>query len=308
MGTSIQVEAWSDDARAGEAAVDAVMAEMHRIDEAMSPYKETSELSRINREAQAGPVAIGSEMLELLLAASRFSEMSQGAFDITFASVGSLYDYRAGTGPDEEQLARAREAIGYRHLEVDPRAGTVRFARPGMRIDLGGFAKGHAVERGAAILRGCGIGSGIVTAGGDSRILGDRRGRPWMIGVRDPRRAGEVLAVLPLEETAVSTSGDYERFFLAGGARYHHIIDPRSGRSPDRIRSVTILAPDGLTSEALSKSVFVLGLEAGMRLVDAQPGVDVVVIDSQGSLHYSRGLASGAGPRAAAAHPADAAA
>ena len=156
------------------------------------------------------------------------------------------------------------------------------------------------MDRGAAILRRHGIAHGIVTAGGDSHVLGDRRGRPWSIAIADPRRPGEVVAVLPLEDTAISTSGDYERYFVdADGVRCHHLIDPKTGLSPVGVRSVTILADDGLTTEALSKTVFVSGLEKGLRLIESMPGVDAVVVDAAGALHYSSGLLNGA---AQAAH------
>jgi len=290
MGTAIRVELMASDAGVAAAAMNDVMDEMHRIDRAMSPHKPDSELSRINREAAAGPVALSREMAGLLARALEFSRLSDGAFDITYAGVGRLYDYRQRVRPDAAALARARPAVGYRQLELDEAAATVRFGHPGMCIDLGGFAKGHAVENAAALLRRHGIAHAIVTAGGDSRILGDRAGRPWTIGVRDPRRPGELAAVLPLRDVAVSTSGDYERYFEEDGVRYHHILDPRTGRSPDRVRSVTTIAPDGLSSEALSKCVFVLGAAAGLRLVEGRPGADAVVVDADGALHFSAGL------------------
>jgi thiamine biosynthesis lipoprotein len=290
MGTAISVELWCDDRRAGEAAADAVMDEMHRIDRAMSPHKPESELSRINRDAALAPVPLSAEMTRLLVQAQRFSELSGGAFDITYAAVGRLYNYRERIRPTESALAQARAAVGYRHLLVDARAQTVRFGRPGMCIDLGGFAKGHAVDRATAILRQRGIAHANVSAGGDSRVIGDRRGRPWSIGVRDPRRPDAVVALLPLEDTSISTSGDYERYFDDGGVRFHHLIDPATGRSPSSVHSVTILAEDGLITEALSKSVFVLGVDKGMRLIESQQDVDAVVIDADGKLHYSSGL------------------
>ena len=296
MGTAIRVELWSDDRTAGVLAIDAVMEEMHRIDHAMSPFKPASELSRINRDAAAAAVPVSDEMFRLLERALEFSELSDGAFDITYASAGHLYDYRKGVKPTDEALAQACAAIGWRHLILDHAARTVRFARAGMRIDLGGFAKGHAVDNGAAILARRGIGHAIVTAGGDSRVVGDRRGRPWSIGVRHPRRAGEVVALLPLEDVAISTSGDYERYFEADGVRCHHVIDPRTGKSPSHLHSVTILAADGLTTEALSKSLFVMGLQKGMRLIESQPGVDAVVVDAEGVLHYSSGLLAASRP------------
>jgi thiamine biosynthesis lipoprotein len=291
MGTAIAVELWSEDAAAGEAAADAVIAEMHRIDRTMSPHKPDSELSRINRDAGAFAVSLSPEMAVLLARAEVFARLTDGAFDITYAAVGRLYDYRAGIRPGAEALALARQAVGWRNLVLDRTARTVRFARPGMCIDLGGFAKGHAVDNAAAILKGRGVRHAIVSAGGDSRVIGDRRGRPWSVGIRDPRRGSDdMIAVLPLVDVSISTSGDYERFFLADGERFHHLIDPATGRSPSSVHSVTVLAEDGITSEALSKAVFVLGADKGLELIATMPGVDAVVVDAQGALHWSAGL------------------
>jgi FAD:protein FMN transferase len=297
MGTAIRVELWADDPDDGEAAIAAVMAEMHRIDRLLSPYKEHSELSRINREAAQREVPVGAESMHLLQRSVQFSQMSGGAFDITYASLGHLFDYRQGVRPSDEQALRARRAIGWQHLILDPQASTIRFAMEGVRIDLGGFAKGHAVDNSIAILQQHGIAHAIVSAGGDSRVLGDRRGRPWTIAIRDPRRSDGVVAVLPLENVSISTSGDYERYFEEGGVRFHHLIDPHTGESPSAVRSVTILAPDGLTSEALSKTVFVLGAKRGFELVESMPDVDAVVVDAAGVLRFSAGLLAGASAR-----------
>ena len=293
MGTSVRVELWSEDRAAGAMAIDAVMAEMHHIDDTMSPFKPESELTLINREAAQRPVPISQPMYDIIARSIDFSRLSGGAFDITFASAGFLYDYRRKIKPSDQELERARAAIGYHNLVLDPSARTIRFARPGVQIDLGGFAKGLAVDNGAAILESRGITSAIVTAGGDSHILGDRRGRPWTVGIRDPRRPGEVVAVLPLQSVALSTSGDYERCFESDGIRCHHVIDPSTGKSPSGVRSVTVVAADGLTSEGLTKSVFVMGVEKGMQLVESLQEVDAVVIDAAGVLHYSSGLLNG---------------
>ena len=290
MGTAVCVELWCDDRATGAAAIAAVMCEMHRIDRAMSPFKPQSELSRINRDAARRPVPVSDEMFDLIARSIGFSELSGGAFDITYAGVGHLYDYRQRIRPTDEAIERARASVGYRHLILDCRSRTIAFARDGVRIDLGGFAKGHAVDNAAAILERHGIGNAIVSAGGDSRVLGDRRGRPWSVAIRHPRKAGGVVAVLPLEDVAISTSGDYERYFEDGGIRHHHLIDPATGKSPIGVHSVTLLAADGVTSEGLSKSVFVLGLEKGLPLIESQPGVDAVIVDAAGRLHYSSGL------------------
>jgi FAD:protein FMN transferase len=301
MGTAIRVDLWSEDRRDGEAAIDAVMAEMHRIDRTMSPHKPDSELSRINRDAGSAPVPLSDEMFRLIARAVEFSALSDGAFDISYAGVGQFYDYRAQIQPSAAEFERGCAAIGWRQLILDATTRSLRFGRDGMRIDLGGFAKGHAVDNSIAILRRLGITNAMVAAGGDSHVLGDRRGRPWTIAIRDPRRADEVVAVLPLEDVSISTSGDYERYFERDGVRCHHLIDPRTGRSPSGVRSVTILADDGLTSEGLSKTVFVLGVEPGLALVESLEGVDAVVVDATGSLHYSSGLLGGCPPGSTAA-------
>ncbi len=303
MGTAIHVELWCDDLRHGESAASAVMDEMHRIDRAMSPHKPDSELCRINRDAAAAAVPLTDEMFALVDEAQRYSQLTQGAFDISYAAVGQLYDYRQRVRPSAAQLEQARALVGWQHLQLDPARRTLRFGKAGMRIDLGGFAKGHAVDRAAALLRRRGISSAIVSAGGDSRVIGSRGGngrgdqRPWTVAIRDPRREGEVVAVLPLEDVSVSTSGDYERYFddEVDGVRerVHHLIDPATGRSPRHVHSVTILADNGLASEALSKAVFVLGVPRGLALIESLPGVDAVVVDADGVLHASSGLLHG---------------
>ena len=290
MGTEISVELQAPTREAAETAIAAVMAEMHRIDATMSPHKADSELSLVNTGAAAGPVPVSPGLFGLLSRAMAFSKLSGGAFDITFASAGHLYDYRAGVAPDPSALADALPLVDWRHLHLDHATHSVRFARPGVRIDLGGFAKGHAVDNAVGILRRLGIANAMVAAGGDSHVMGSRGGRPWTVAIRDPRREGAVVAVLPLEDVSISTSGDYERFFERDGVRCHHLLDPRTGRSPAGVRSVTIIADDGLTTEAFSKTVFVLGVAEGLRFVEAHSGIDAVIVDAQGALHYSAGL------------------
>jgi len=290
MGTAIRVELWHEEPTQGEAALDAVMEEMHRIDRSMSPFKPESELSRINQEAARAPVPVSKEMFELIARSVEFSKLSEGAFDITFAGVGYMFDYRNGIKPTAEKIAAALPGINYRHIRLDRRRRTIRFARDGVRIDLGGIAKGYAVDNCVALLKSRGVKEALVMAGGDSRVLGDRRGRPWMIGIRDPRRKEDMVAMLPLVDAAISTSGDYERCFEADGVRYHHILDPRTGKSAFGVRSVTIIGPDATTTEGISKSVFIMGPERGIRFAESLPGIDAVVIDGDGNMHYTAGL------------------
>ncbi|MCZ6855806.1 MAG: FAD:protein FMN transferase [Gammaproteobacteria bacterium] len=290
MGTRVHAEIWQEDAAVGQRVLAEIMAEMRRIDAAFSTFRETSELSRLNREAGKGWMSVSDELFELLQKSRNVSDLTNGAFDITYASVGRYYDYRAGERPDDETIRTALAAINYRYVELDERTGMVRYTHPDVYVDLGGIAKGHAVDLCAAILAREGIEQGTISAGGDSRVVGDRRGKPWTVGIRDPRREDAMLAVLPLIDTAVSTSGDYERFFEENGVRYHHILDPDTGDSARETRSVTVLGDNATFTDALSTSVFVLGPIEGLKLIDSLPGVDAIVIDAEGVMRYSAEL------------------
>jgi thiamine biosynthesis lipoprotein len=290
MGTAVRVELAHDDPRERASAAEAVMQEMHRIDRAMSPFKPRSELSRINRDAARAAVSISREMFDLIRRAIEFSRWSGGAFDITFASVGRFYDYRNRVRPSDAEVAGALSALNYRHVVLDAERRTVRFAHPDVQIDLGGIAKGHAVDNCISILTSRGVRAAMVSAGGDSRVLGSRDGRPWIVGIRDPRRPDAMIAKLPLIDAALSTSGDYERYFEEAGVRHHHILDPATGKSPGGVRSVTIIGPDATTTEGLSKTVFIKGVHQGLKLIDSLPGIDAVVVDVDGRLLHSSGL------------------
>ncbi len=294
MGTAIYVELWHTDPQAGERAIDAVIDEMHRIDRLMSTYKPDSEISRVNDLAATEPVAVSDELRNLILKSLELSELTGGAFDITYASVGHHYDFRNRQLPDVATIEAALPAIDFRHVIVDEAAGTVRFARKGVRIDLGGIAKGYAVERGISILKDLGVQHASVSAGGDSRILGDRRGRPWLVGIRNPRGdRAEYITRIPIIDEAVSTSGDYERFFDEDGVRYHHIIVPSTGKSAGEVHSVTIIGPNATMTDGLSTSVFVLGIEAGLALINTLDEFETVIIDGTGAMHFSDGLLAG---------------
>lgn len=296
MGTEVAVTVWHDNAKTGEAAIAAVMAEMRRIDATYSPYIETSDLARLNASAAKQPVALSAEFSLLIERALHYSDISGGAFDITFASLGWFYDYRGKKKPDAEQHKNLLPAINYRFLTFDAGRRTLAYAHPNVRIDLGGIAKGYAVDRAIDILRRHGISHASVSAGGDSRLLGDRRGRPWLIGVKNPRQQRPedraVVLTMPLNDVAVSTSGDYERYFVdeKTGEWVHHILNPKTGKSAHGVISVTILGPQGIDTDALSTTVFVLGVEEGLALLARLPGFDGVIIDANGKVHYSEGL------------------
>ncbi len=291
MGTRITVELWSEDRPRAEAAIDAVLEAMRHVDDAMSTYKPTSEVSQVNAHAADGPMPISEELFHVLTEAEKYSELTDGAFDITYASVGYLYDFREHVKPSDRQIARALPAVNHRHVILDPKNRTVRFTQKGVRIDLGGIAKGYAVDLGIEALKARGITHAYVGAGGDSRIIGDRFGKPWMVGIRDPRKGpGSVITRIPLVDAAISTSGDYERFFDEDGVRYHHIIDPHTGHSASKVRSATVIGPYAMRTDGLSKTAFVLGPQKAMRIYNRIEDIDAVIVELDGTVIYSKGL------------------
>lgn len=298
MGTEVAVQLWHEDDKKAEQLIEQVMAEFRRLDGELSPYKEDSELSRVNREAAQGPIELSGELAALIDKSLWYSELTGGAFDISFATLGKHYDFRKKQRADEQLTESLLEALNYHHLHFDKSAQTLHFGHEKTKIDLGGIAKGYAVDKAVAILEEAGVCCASVSAGGDARMLGDKRGQPWLVGIRHPRDKSKNAAVIPLADSAISTSGDYERYFIDDqNARVHHIFDPATGKpadtaagDSDKLISVSIIGPQGFDTDPLSTSVFVLGKEKGLALIDRLPGFEAVVIDSSRHLYFSRGL------------------
>jgi len=290
MGTRVEIRLWHDDGAEAERLIEAGMREFDRIEAAMSTYRPDSQITRINEKAAGGPVVVGSELFLLLEWALELSVLTDGAFDITYDSVGQLYDYREQRKPTATEIDRNLPAVDYRLVELDSETSTVRFLRPGVRINLGGIAKGYSCESVVALLVKRGVTNALVTAGGDTRLLGDRGNGPWIVGIRDPDDASGIVTRLALDDEAVSTSGDYERFFFEGDVRYHHILNPATGQSVSGVRSVTIVGPDATMTDGLSTSVFVLGPDAGLALIETLPDYEAIVIDASRDVRFSSGL------------------
>lgn len=295
MGTTVGARIWWQDPTEAEQLLALVQQDMERINATYSPYIEASELSFVNRQAASQPVTLSPEFAAMIDRALWAYKISDGAFDISYAAVGELYDYRAQVAPDAQTIANKLPAVG--KLNWQPENRQLGYNHPHVKIDLGGLAKGFAVEQAAQILRQRGVKHGSVNAGGDTRLLGDNLGKPWMIGIKNPRPKQatdhwQSVLKLPLVDEAISTSGDYERFFIDDKTkqRIHHIINPKTGHSSHGVISATVIGPDGRSTDPLSTAVFVMGVQAGLAMIDQIPGYEAVVISSQGDVHYSAGL------------------
>ena len=295
MGTELRVTVWSaDDARAGRAAA-AVFGEFDRLDAMMSVWKDGSDIVRLNAAAGERAVPVSPETREVLRIAYQISEQTGGTFDVTFAALSGLwkFDYqdKDNSIPDRKEIARRLPLVNYRDVVVDESAGTAMLRRTGMRVNLGGIGKGYAVDRAVDILRRSGLRDFMIQAGGDMYVAGTRGDRPWRLGIRDPRGpADRIFAALDLTEGTFSTSGDYERFFMKDGVRYHHIIDLRVGEPARLCRSVTLVTDRAVVADALAKGVFILGPDAGMALIERTPGVQGVIVSAKNEVSISSGL------------------
>src|SRR5215470_19067133 len=234
MGTEVTVTAWTADNERADVAISAVFREFDRLDDLMSVWKDGSDIARLNGAAGEHAVPVGVETREVLRVARQVSEQTGGTFDVTFAALSGLwkFDYqdKDGTVPDRQEIKKRLPLVNYRDVVVDESAGTAMLRRKGMRVNLGGIGKGYAVDRAVDILRRRGLHDFMIQAGGDMYVAGTRGDRPWRLGIRDPRGpADRVFAALDLSDATFSTSGDYERFFMKNGVRYHHIIDLRVG-------------------------------------------------------------------------------
>lgn len=294
MGSAVNLSAFAADEPAAVAAFEKVFAEFDRLDALMSVWKEGSDVLRINGAAGKHAVAVSPETREVLHAAQEVSEWTEGKFDVTFGALSGLWKFDHdidGQIPDRSEITSRLPLIDYRALQVDDRAGTAALARAGMKVHLGGVGKGYAIDRAVGILREAGQTDFMIQSGGDLFISGRRGDRPWRVGIQDPRGAPNTLfAAIEITDAAFSTSGDYERFFVRDGRRYHHILDPDTGEPAMATRSVTIMAKTATMSDGLSTGVFIMGADKGMALIERLEDVEGVIVTADNQVRVSSGL------------------
>ena len=293
MGSELRMTAWTADEAAALSAFEAAFGDFERLDGLMSVWRD-GDIQRVNAAAGQHPVRVSADVREVLHVARQVSDWTGGKFDVTFGALSGLWKFdhdQDNRIPDPQEVRRRLALIDYGAVDVDDRAGTVFVRREGMRVHLGGIGKGYAVDRAVDTLRRAGLSNFMIQSGGDLYVVGRRGERPWRVGIRDPRGpADRSYAALDLSGGAISTSGDYERFFMNGGRRYHHILDPDTGEPARGCRSVTIVAARSTLADGLATGVFILGPGPGMALIERLPGVEGVIVTDKNEVLISSGL------------------
>jgi thiamine biosynthesis lipoprotein len=298
MGTFAHIIAVAPNQRTANKSIEAAFEQLHNIEMLMSYHRDNSELANVNRNAYKEPVKVSSQTFEVLQKAAEFSKLSDGAFDVTVGPLMDLWHSAAETNsvPTDAKLAEVRAKVGYEKVILDANQMSIQFAVEGMKLDLGGIAKGYAIDKAVETMTNCGSTGGMVDVGGNIRCFGrPPKGKThWLIGLQDPNEnfgfrisdfgfpaeAGKPLLVLKFTDAAVATSGHYRRFASIQGKKYSHIIDTKTGSSSNKLASVTIIAKDATTADALSTAVIVLGAEKGLALIEKLTETEAVLITS----------------------------
>lgn len=290
MGTNFHIQVVSSDSQEAAQAMESAFAEVDRVEALISEWRGDSELSEVNRRGVDEAVAVGPELFEVVRQGVEYSERTDGNFDITFAGCGHLWSMSEEEIPTGEAIGQCLPRIDYEGVALDEERRTIGFDGDGVQIGLGGIGKGYGVDRAAEVLEERGITDYVVDGGGDMRVSGERVDRPWSVGIGHPRRAGKLLGTLSIAEGAVVTSGDYERYFERDGQRYHHIIDPSTGRPARKSVSVTVVAHDATAADALATGLFVMGPFDGIELASEMEGVEALIVAPDLSIHRTQGF------------------
>jgi len=292
MGTLVKITAVAQSEAVAQAAATAGFAEIRRLEELLSTWIPTSELSRVNASAGAMPVHVSPETLTVVQRAVQAAEMTDGGFNIAIGPAVDAWRVTEGQRiPTESELDALRPLVDLMAVHADVQEQTIYLEKRGMRIDVGGIGKGYAADQAVDALRRAGAVAGVVALSGDIKTFGRLPGgKMFPVGIQHPRKDGSVLAWIDLQDEAISTAGDYERFFEREGVRYHHILDPRTLQPARRCQSVTVIAREGVWADGLDTGIFVMGPERGMELVERLPDVEAIIVDKDGRLLVSSGL------------------
>lgn len=293
MGSRFEITVIASDSATADNYIDLAIDEISRIERLISSWDESSQTSEINRHAGLKPTHVDKELLDLIDRAIAISRLTDGAFDITYASMDAIWKFDGSMTkmPDAESIQKSVSKVGYEHIIIDHYENTVMLELPGMKIGFGAIGKGYAADKARELLEDFGVESGIINASGDMSTWGTQlNGDPWQVAITNPMDKAKAYALLPVTDRAVVTSGNYEKYVSFNGKRYAHIIDPRTGYPATGILSVTVFAPKAELADALATSVFVMGIETGIDRIDQLPDVDCIIIDENGGIHTSSNI------------------
>ena len=295
MGTLVFVTGVAPDDAVAKNAVAEGLAEIRRIEQLMSTWIPTSELSKVNAAAGKHPIQVSTENMEVLKISLRMAELTEGGFNIAVGPAVAAWNVsQEGRIPSQEELDAVRPLISLENVAIDEKAGTVFLKRAGMKIDVGGIGKGYAADLVVDVMQKAGAIAGVVALSGDIKTFGRMTDQEqFVFGIQHPRKEqGQILGRIALENEAVSTAGDYQRFIMKDGIRYHHILDPTTLQPARRCQSVTVIAHDGVMADGLDTGIFVMGPGKGMALIESLPDVEGVIVNAQGGILISSGLKS----------------
>lgn len=292
MGTLVTITAVTPDKAVGDRAIQAAFDEIKRLEQLLSTWRQDSELSRVNAAAGDQPVLVSTETLELVRRGLEIAKLTRGGFNMALGPAIEAWSVTDQQHiPDEAELQRLKPLVDWTSIEIDGEKRTIHLPQKGMRIDVGGIGKGYAADRAVEVMKQAGASGGVVALAGDIKTFGrlpESNGFP--IGIQHPRQDDGIVAMIDLQDEAISTAGDYERFFERDGVRYHHILDPQTLRPARRCQSVTIVAKEGIIADGLDTGIFVMGPEEGMALVERLPGIHAIIVDDAGRVTVSSGF------------------
>jgi thiamine biosynthesis lipoprotein len=293
MGSSFDITITASDSIVGYQHIDTSIAEITRIEKLISSWDGASQTSEININAGIKPVKVSPELFELIVKALAISKLTDGAFDISYASMDKIWKFDGSmtTIPSEEQIKESIAKVGFENIILDKAKNTVFLKLEGMKIGFGAIGKGYAADMAKALLIRNEVSSGIINASGDMNTWGKQPdGSDWKVAITNPLDKNKVFALLPIPNGAVVTTGKYEKYVIFNGKRYTHIIDPRTGYPATGIISVTVFAPKAELADALATSVFVMGKEAGLDRINQLPKVECIIIDEKGNITKSNNI------------------
>jgi thiamine biosynthesis lipoprotein len=293
MGSRFDITVVANDSIKANKYIDTAIAEISRIEKLISSWDDNSQTSEINRNAGIKPVKVDKELFDLIERAIGISKLTDGAFDISYASMDRIWKFDGSMAkmPSKEEITASVEKVGYQNIVLDKMNSTIFLKLEGMKIGFGAIGKGYAADMAKNLLISKGVPSGIINASGDMNTWGKQpNGNEWKVAITNPMDKNKVFALLPITNGAVVTSGNYEKYVNFNGKRYTHIIDPRTGYPSTGIISVTVFAPKAELADALATSVFVMGKEAGLDRINQLPKIECIIIDDKGNITKSKNI------------------